>query len=685
MPIVSINDRKFDARPDRIDYRDRVYQPPLVSLPEQYPDPKKIKQFLKDYTETHQLILDQGKEGSCTGFGLAAVINYLLYTQHLNGHRAGKAVPLKKVSPRMLYQMAKVYDEWQGEDYEGSSCRGAMKGWHRHGVCLEEKWPYSAEHFERPKPGWEQDAAHRPLGAYYRVNKDSIADMQAAIYEVGAIYVSAKVHKGWFLEETTKLPVIKLTQGETGGHAFAITGYNSQGFVVQNSWSPKWGYFGFALLTYEDWIQHGTDAWTAVLGAPMETNIAVRTRSSKALKDIVAGKAAWFWSSDVADRKPEYKNKAVQPFDENKAYEHTVVFGNDGRPLNRFLDLEKASDAVQETAFNLPLNWLKDQQTPRIAIYAHGGLNNEEASIKRIRVMAPYFVENGVYPLFITWRTGFQESIAGMLKDAVNRFFLPSETEPARGWATELKRRLADAKDRSIEVACEQLLVKPIWVQMKQNAAASIREGAGLSMVAQQLEALQKQIPELEIHFVGHSAGSILLGHLLDDLPQKQLKVRTCSLFAPACTVDFALSHYVPALKAGTLVYDGLHFDILSDEREQADSVGPYGKSLLYLVSRALEQSHKTPILGMEGVWHKRAESQDMWNKLYEKQVTSWRNYASEINEPKIHESEQISDGHTVIPLAHGSFDNDVEVISNTLSRIIGGKLSAEIENLHGF
>ena len=46
--------------------------------------------------------------------------------------------------------------------------------------------------------------------------------------------------------------------------------------------------------------------------------------------------------------------------------------------------------------------------------------------------------------------------------------------------------------------------------------------------------------------------------------------------------------------------------DILSDERELADSVGPYGKSLLYLVSRALEDHHKTPILGMANVWARR-------------------------------------------------------------------------------
>jgi hypothetical protein len=72
MPATKIRDTILDARPDRIDYRDRRYQPPLVSLPEQHPDPALVQQLLPRYAEL--LILNQGHEGACTGFGLAAVI-----------------------------------------------------------------------------------------------------------------------------------------------------------------------------------------------------------------------------------------------------------------------------------------------------------------------------------------------------------------------------------------------------------------------------------------------------------------------------------------------------------------------------------------------------------------------------------------------------------------------------------
>src|SRR5690606_17219884 len=220
------------------------------------------------------LILDQGQEGACTGFGLAAVINYLLWVR--SGY---KMTAEEKVSERMIYHLARFYDEWPGEDYEGSSCRGALKGWHRHGVCRAALWPYrnaqGEVEFVPPQEGWELDAMRRPLGVYYRIQRESVVDMQAAIYQTGAIYVSATVHEGWEVKPVTKpvchdaLPFIRPGRRALGGHAFAIVGYNDCGFIVQNSWGKGWGASGFAVLPYEEWVLWGTDAWVMALGAPI--------------------------------------------------------------------------------------------------------------------------------------------------------------------------------------------------------------------------------------------------------------------------------------------------------------------------------------------------------------------------------------------------------------------------------
>ena len=90
-----------------------------------------------------------GQEGACTGFGLAAVINLL-------NKRARQRV---RVSPRMLYEMAKLHDEWPGEDYAGSSCRGAIKGWYNMGVCTDGKWPYVVGQAGQPDGGAGQGRA----------------------------------------------------------------------------------------------------------------------------------------------------------------------------------------------------------------------------------------------------------------------------------------------------------------------------------------------------------------------------------------------------------------------------------------------------------------------------------------------------------------------------------------------
>ena len=179
--------RKFDARPDRIDFRDLLYRARLISLPDRYPSEELIAEYLPKY---RSLVLNQDDTGWCTGFGLAAVVNYLRWElalrEHLEGPRKKKVFKApERISARMFYQNARLYDEWKGEDYEGSSCRGAMKGFHKHGVCSEAKWPNFEKDNQpgKPRDGWAESAPHTPLGAYYRIDGKSLVDMQSAIFE----------------------------------------------------------------------------------------------------------------------------------------------------------------------------------------------------------------------------------------------------------------------------------------------------------------------------------------------------------------------------------------------------------------------------------------------------------------------------------------------------------------------
>lgn len=211
-------ERRLTARPDSVDFRDLMYVPTLVEVPPEKP--------LANDQALGIPVLDQGSEGACTGFGLATLANFLLATR--------KSQPdSESVSPHMAYSLARRYDEWAGEDYEGSSCRGAMKGWHKHGICTKKLWTKSSAANKGLTQSVSADAAKRPLGSYFRVNHTDFVAMHAAITEVGVLYASARVHEGW--QNVDSDGRIHPSDIPIDGHAFAIVAYDADGFWIQNS------------------------------------------------------------------------------------------------------------------------------------------------------------------------------------------------------------------------------------------------------------------------------------------------------------------------------------------------------------------------------------------------------------------------------------------------------------------
>jgi len=717
---------KLDARPDRLDLRDLVYRSPLRSLPPRWPLDEDLKKLLPAYVKAGR-ILNQGNEGACTGFGLACVTNYLYWLRHLDLPARGRKQP-DLVSPRMFYELAKLYDEWPGQDYEGSSCRGALKGWHKHGICTETLWPYPLDRdgngvFARPLAGWDDDATRRPLGVYYRVDKKSVVDMQAAIYEIGAVYVSGDVHDGWGLgagplpDSHDKLPRITRMAQKTGGHAFALVGFNERGFVVQNSWGTGWGASGFAVLPYEDWVTNGTDAWAVALGVPQDLSD-VKGRSAPATKSAKGAKAAPAASGFrvmagrglnvvgatlcVGGNPPDdpwpfnhdFMHPPYQPLRTDEAYTHTLVSGNDGQLMAT--DFTRArSDReglAREIVVERPAAWFKARKdkTVKLAIYAHGGLNNELGSIQRIRVLAPYFLANSIYPLFFTWKTGPGETLLDMIEDLAHRVI---DGDRSAGWLDRLREAAAEAKDRAIEAVGRQF-ARGIWSEMRENAEGGATPDHVLDLAARLLRELRDTLAKsgktLEIHLIGHSAGSILLGHLLGRLAGPDVvQAASCELYAAACSSGFAVQHYGAAHQAGVLSMNALRLHVLTDGNERADGLPTaerdiYGKSLLYLVSRALDDVRKQPLLGMERALVKpdTAWVDDQWAGPANADVAAWLKLwpAGEllhrVTTPKVRTTR--TGDQTAA--SHGSFDNNIDVLTGTLERIRGGALVAPME-----
>ena len=666
---LPVSTRKLDVGKDPVDLRDREYTPPPRGLLDRFPLDTDVRQFLPTYGRAG-LILDQGREGACTGFGLACVVNYLRW------RKSDLPPRMESVSPRMLYNFARRYDEYAGEDYEGSSCRGALKGWFNHGVCLEGDWPYDGAS-SLPRYGYAQRASATTLGVYYRVDRKSITDMQAAIQEVGAVYASAFTHEGWGqVTLSRQAPSGHATiaeipfdgrPSEISGHAFALVGFNGRGFVIQNSWGKAWGSGGFALLSYVDWLANAMDAWVVAMGVPGVVAGRVGTHGGAGASGTAgrgSGPSGW-WSSD-------------------QAYRHSVVLGNDGR-MKRYLTEDELSRTLLHQAAGLPDQWFRTQAPSgprRLVIYAHGGLNAEDAAIDRARAMGRHFLGNGCYPLFLVWKTGLMESLGHILRDA----FLQKKTLAGGvgDWITE-------RSDLLVEKAIGRPLARPIWSEMKENAELAFGSGRGGDLLITALQKLSDTWgDEFELHLVGHSAGSIILGHMLSALAARGLsgRIRSMHLYAPACTVQFANQHYAPQAE----LMQRLYLRILSDRVERNDTVAAiYRKSLLYLVSNALEMDLRTPILGLENAFNPDYKGWDGTSSAGES-LRAWQQAVAAAGLRKdgrltVVDADKVL---TALPerriqATHGSFDNDIATMRETLLHIIGSEPQQVVEDLRGF
>ena len=715
MGTTQHNNRTLDVRKDRLDLRDREYRPLLKSLPKTYPDIKNIKNIVKCYRAL-DMILDQKNEGKCTGYALATVINYLLWRELIkedfsNFLKNPSEFKIKKVSERMLYNLARIYDEWDGEDYEGSSCRGAMKGWNKHGVCERKYWQIFQD---QPNEGWDKEARELPLGAYYRVDKNSIADMQSAVCEVGALYVSSTIHDGWWelndyqqeeIEDiVANVPHIKNKSFPNGGHAFVIVGYTRDGFVIQNSWGTTWGNSGFAILTYEDWLEHGMDVWVAVIGVPIDIKNVPHTFSSLSLtnkkNELIEG-------SPIIKKALAYKylDKEIKLFSEDKAYQHTLILNRYGRAKHTIIytcTLDKSIDIICNEKIK---KWAREKETNRkIAIYALSGLCSEKEAISKIRVIAPYFWKNGIYPLFLTWKTSYAQEI----KKSIYNFYQEMLMKGGIDRRGHTQKHYGEALNRAIEHHCQKISTRSLWtevkkksqranlddiVELKREVKSNSIKGV-LSIITDSFKEIQDEFDNsFEIHAIAHSAGSQLIATTwLEKLHKKGIKLSSMHLMASTLSIEDCNNYIVNATKNGVLRKKDLYLYMMDKPMELADNFGMYRQSLLHLISRALETIHKTPLLGLEESWNVEniKIEKDVFNIRQLGNIKKWQKFAFDCNDPissikifsKEDKQQKCSIDNDFIELNHENFGRSIGILENILKEIKQEPLKYRVENL---
>lgn len=594
-PSPKLGKFKLTARADAPDFRDYTYEPALIRLSPRLDVPDDL------------LIRNQGTEPACTGFGLAAVIDRQI-------RESGRATP---VSARMLYEMARRYDEWPGEKYEGSSCRGAIKGWYNMGVCEESLYAYSAGKSSEFTLPAAKDARNNTVGAYYRLGK-RISDYHAALGEVGAIFCSAGVHDGWTRPEKTTAK-IRMQPKKDGAHAFAIVGYDDQGFWIQNSWGTGWGKNGTALWTYEDWLENVQDAWVFRLALPTPQIWHLPSQSGKNL--------------NTAERFPKPTRAEIAGHFVHIDDGH---FHDDGHYWSNLSDVRMTTEHLATST-----------KYDHLLFYAHGGLNSPEDDARRIAAMKETFKGNRIYPYHLMYDTGILEELKDVL---IGR----------RKAAEERAGGLSDWLDKMVEKAT-RVPGRALWREMKAGAELPFKgENAGTQTLAAFVQAFQGMAKPLQIHLAGHSTGMILLAYLLRRLEAiaPTLSIGSVSLLAPAGTLDLFTSHLQPLLKADTgsfRIADMAIYNLEGDLEENDEVTFAYNKSLLYLVSRAFEDEIPERILGME-----------KYSVLIERR---------KIPRLEIHYSKGNDPGAKVTAsTSHGGFDNDPLTMNHVLRRVLKKK-----------
>lgn len=590
----SLADIKFPVIADAPDIRDRIYKPALIRVSDSYPDD--LSRDLHQWKHG-QTILDQGNEGACTGFSLAAVINELY-------RRRGVA---EFVSPYMLYDMAKRYDEWDGEEYEGSSLRGALRGWHNAGACSQSLWGKKG----KLTMGAAREARKTRLGAYYRLRPE-LNDFQVALNEVGILYVSASTHDGWDVFGAGSIKFQSTSNG--GGHAFAVVGYNQEGFIVLNSWGEEWGVAGMAVWSYEDWSANLTDAWVVQLAARTPNAFGLFHQKKDPITD-----------AEVTVQKSSTKRIDIAGhfvhIDDGQFHENGSYWSTRG-------DIAMTAAHVAQS-----------QNYDHLLFYAHGGLNSPKASAARILAMKDGFKRNRIYPFHFMYDTGLMEELKDLIKSKVP--FLRARVGGLSDWT-----------DRAIE----RVIRKPgkmFWDEMKRDARIAFRtSGAGTKTVIDFLNALDTPgAVTKKIHLVGHSTGGILLAFMLQRLNEmgRTLKVQTMSLLAPANSITQYEEVCRPLLGTDNPVKIGvIYLYVLSEKRELDDDVAKaYRKSLLYLVSNAFEPDREAPLLGMKK-FHRLLEG------------------ANKLKVLVAGDGSQNTDSES-----HGGFDNDEETLNTILRTIL--------------
>ena len=224
--------------PSPFDARDWQYEGLVLKSENQ---PKLPKKFLCNHLRP---VKDQKQRGTCVAMTLSCVKEY---QETIDNHKLAN----------VLFSPESVYYYRQPE--EGMYPRNAMKILKEKGMCLENTFPYFQykDPSKIPKRAVEE-ASYFILKSYARVNTQNGA--KSSLLNYGPLLIAFPYYNNGLPEFWRK---IDADTKMGGGHAVAIVGWNSDGFILRNSWGKKWNGDGHVIYPYSDWGSHW-EIWSCV-------------------------------------------------------------------------------------------------------------------------------------------------------------------------------------------------------------------------------------------------------------------------------------------------------------------------------------------------------------------------------------------------------------------------------------
>ena len=156
---------------------------------------------------------------------------------------------------------------------------------------------------------------------------------------------------------------------------------------------------------------------------------------------------------------------------------------------------------------------------------------------------------------------------------------------------------MLDRLDDALEPIARAVGGKSVWSEMKENAIMASEPDGGLRVVLDEIETLARRTLRWKSIWSVTALAPFCWADWSKAIAATSVHVKTCTLWAPACTIDFYREHYLPSIEGARID----HFAVfaLTDQAEQDDNCANiYHKSLLYLVSNAFEKGLRKPLFG---------------------------------------------------------------------------------------